>query len=897
MQRYRTDKGESREYGLAACRQSSRISPPHLLKGKLHCRLPVLVGLFAVLLYAHTIRHGYNMDDIFVLSPVAEVSEGFSYLSFFSKSYFSTEVSQDFGYRPIVLLSFAVERALFGNQPAVSHTINVLLYGLLSGMLLVLLRRLFSKSQAWLATFSVLVFVTHPLHTEVVSSIKNRDELLAFLCFVGCFLLLLRYTQQGRWQGLVAGAVLVLLALLSKKSALGPLALLPFGLLINKSCPGPRYLLVCLVMGLLLPLFSPLGPRENFLLLTGCSILWAAGYLLWGEPAAKLKQPQTVVATLLTLLCVIGLLYPEQPILLLLVALFSLLVGRLWPQYLLLYDFLLLMVVMASGYFYWSEVLLLAAGSYSLLRLHSQAGVSSHISFSSRYLYISSFLLAMLLLLHSTSYGLVSFMQIGLLLCMASALRWKAARWALSALSLYLLPTAYTYNGSLSFLFALGGMGYVWISVLWQRRVQRVAAFLLAGSMGLALLVSSPEGSYRSLLAKSRQTASSLLLTQQAGRPLHPIENPLAEPHDLTTRAVAVLYTYGRYLKLHLLPYPLRAYYGYAEWTAGTPSSPWLWGWTLLHVALVWLIWWLRARWPLCSFALIFYLGCLFPFSNAFVLVAGGVGERLAFTSVLGFAIALAYAAEALSRYFGRKVIIGCVMLVLLYSVASYRRATYWKDKETLYVHDASLTPRSAKLQQLLADFYLSQARANPTYSSHYLQKAEEHMRQSLSVAEAPYMHWYSMGLIFQLQGKVKEAAAAYEETLRLSPKHSDALFNLASCQASNRQPKAAATTYERYLEAHPKSEAAYANLSFLYFKRGEYTQALEVSLKATQQLPEKAGSWLNLGRIYLARKDTLLAISSFQRAQKLSPKDKQLRYHLQKLQLAMHKKKSKRDQ
>ena len=855
--------------------------------------LPFAVGLFAAILYAQTVRHSYNMDDIFVLESATKVENWHDFLSLFSKSYFDIQASPSFGYRPLVIASFALEYVLFGNQPFTSHVINVLLYGIICGWLYVLLLQLFGRSNPVLALFAVLLFATHPLHTEVVASIKNRDELLAFLGFVGCFLLLLRYTQQGYWQGLVLGAVFAALALLSKKSALGPLAMLPLGLLVGGKCfPSRRYLLVCLVMSLLLPFFSPLEMRKNLLLLMGCATLWAVGYLVWGSSPTKLKRPQPIIVSLLTLLFVFGLLYPEQPIILLLVALLSLIMGKVWPRYLLTYDLLLLTTVIAAGYLYWSEILLLSASSYALLRLHKEYTSLRYSHELSIYLYLSVLLLSTGLLLHSTSYSLVSITQASLLLSVASSFRWKTARWVLSGLCLYLLPTAYIYNGSLSLLFVVGWVAYLWISVLCQKKLQRVAAFLLFVGLGIGLITNNPEGRYRkSWQVSTSQSSTSLLLTQQAGRSLHPLENPLASSHSSLKRAVAVLYTYGRYLQLHLFPYPLRVYYGYEEWTGGRINSLELWVWVVLYGVIIGVAWWLRTCLPLCSFALIFYMGCLFPFSNALVLVAGGIGERFTFASVLGFSIVIAYAVVSLTRYYGVKAIVGCVLL-LLYSTASCTRASYWKDKETLYLHDVSTTPRSAKLHQLLADLYLLKARSSSVSSSYYLQEAEKYMKHSLSIAEAPYMHWYSMGLILQLRGKATEASTAYKKTLHLSSNHSSALFNLAACQTASGKLEEAASNYKLYLERYPKNEAAYANLAFLYFKQGTYDKALEIALQAAHQLPQKTSSWLNLGRVYLARKDTTAAISSFQHAQKLSPKDKQLHYHLQKLQLSVDTKK-----
>ncbi|MCK5029515.1 MAG: hypothetical protein KAR57_07770, partial [Bacteroidales bacterium] len=68
----------------------------------------------------------------------------------------------------------------------VSHFLNVLLYALTALVLFILLERLFSnhKSDKWywsLPFVASLLFLAHPIHTEVVANIKGRDEILSLL--------------------------------------------------------------------------------------------------------------------------------------------------------------------------------------------------------------------------------------------------------------------------------------------------------------------------------------------------------------------------------------------------------------------------------------------------------------------------------------------------------------------------------------------------------------------------------------------------------------------------------------------------------------------------------------------------------------------------------------------
>ncbi|MDV7399776.1 hypothetical protein RZS08_50645, partial [Arthrospira platensis SPKY1] len=74
-------------------------------------------------------------------------------------------------YRPLSLLFFALEYQFFGENPFVGHLFNLLWYALTCFVLWKVLRSLLSsmdaKSRDWISLMGTLLFVAHPLHTEV----------------------------------------------------------------------------------------------------------------------------------------------------------------------------------------------------------------------------------------------------------------------------------------------------------------------------------------------------------------------------------------------------------------------------------------------------------------------------------------------------------------------------------------------------------------------------------------------------------------------------------------------------------------------------------------------------------------------------------------------------------
>jgi hypothetical protein len=114
-------------------------------------------------------------------------------------------------YRPMLLVSIALDANLFGDWYAGYHLVNILLHAVVAVLLYAFLARLLALdekstgSSAYIALLAALVFAVHPVHTEVVNSVFNRSILLAALGMLGGLWWLLRYLDSHpvlAWAGL-----------------------------------------------------------------------------------------------------------------------------------------------------------------------------------------------------------------------------------------------------------------------------------------------------------------------------------------------------------------------------------------------------------------------------------------------------------------------------------------------------------------------------------------------------------------------------------------------------------------------------------------------------------------------------------------------------------------------
>jgi len=167
------------------------------------------------------------MDDEYVTTTANQKNEliekgiwGFGKI-FTSHSFIDGK--QNYEYRPVSIYSFAIEWSLFKNSENrvhFSHAINVILYAFIGIFLFKLLQILFQGKASTLSGVITLLFMIHPIHSEVVNSIKNRDELLSLLFALLAAIQTFKWIDQKQMWRIGLMSIFILLSLLSKKSNL-----------------------------------------------------------------------------------------------------------------------------------------------------------------------------------------------------------------------------------------------------------------------------------------------------------------------------------------------------------------------------------------------------------------------------------------------------------------------------------------------------------------------------------------------------------------------------------------------------------------------------------------------------------------------------------------------------
>ncbi|MBL0340654.1 MAG: tetratricopeptide repeat protein [Bacteroidetes bacterium] len=189
----------------------------------------IICSLIAFLLYANTLGHDYTVDDATVISNNKITKQGVAALpEIFTTSYRAGFWDRKEGlYRPLSVAMFAVEWQLAPESPFPGHLMNVILYALTAFLLMLTLASVFREYSLLLAFTATLLFVIHPIHTEVVANIKSRDEILCFLFAVLTLFYLDKYLRSNNKIFMVVSAIAFFFAFLSKENAITLIAIIP----------------------------------------------------------------------------------------------------------------------------------------------------------------------------------------------------------------------------------------------------------------------------------------------------------------------------------------------------------------------------------------------------------------------------------------------------------------------------------------------------------------------------------------------------------------------------------------------------------------------------------------------------------------------------------------------
>ncbi|MBE7443350.1 MAG: hypothetical protein HS119_12965, partial [Flavobacteriales bacterium] len=201
------------------------------------------ITILTFVIYGNSINNEYSLDDNIVVDGNVMVANGIKAIPKIFQTRYATG-KQEYEYRPLVTSSFAIEKQFFSQLPEsqtikdkkrkdkltqanISHFINVLLYAFTCILLYYFLSKLLHNYNIIIPLITTLIFLLHPIHTEVVASIKNRDEIFVLIGMLLSLLWFLKYSETEQLKYLIYGLFATFFALLSKPNSLMIFGLAP----------------------------------------------------------------------------------------------------------------------------------------------------------------------------------------------------------------------------------------------------------------------------------------------------------------------------------------------------------------------------------------------------------------------------------------------------------------------------------------------------------------------------------------------------------------------------------------------------------------------------------------------------------------------------------------------
>jgi len=193
----------------------------------------LLIGLLGLIAYSNSLRNEFVWDDVSSVQINKHITSPSYIPTIFKSDFHHSGRGQGNFYRPFLTLSFMMDYAVWELDPKGYHFTNMLMHIGVALLVFAVVKALFQKATVALVT--ALLFVVHPIHTQAVTYVSGRGDMLTNLFMLASFLLYWILSASAdkngsgerriRDVGCIIGAILCYVAaLLSKETAI----ILPF---------------------------------------------------------------------------------------------------------------------------------------------------------------------------------------------------------------------------------------------------------------------------------------------------------------------------------------------------------------------------------------------------------------------------------------------------------------------------------------------------------------------------------------------------------------------------------------------------------------------------------------------------------------------------------------------
>lgn len=802
----------------------------------------------AILVFSNTLTNGYNYDDTLVTqNQIVTSSASWSSINdIFTSSYYKDDMGYSFGYRPMVLLSFMLEHSIFSESPFTSHLINLILYTTSVLLFFNFLRKLFGDDKINLAFLASLLFLIHPIHSEAVASIKNRDEILAFLFVIGSGLMAFSYLDKKKWHFLLLSGLFFAAGMLSKKSVFPLSIVLPVGFILFREI-NKRELFI-----LFATFLAPAAVIASDLVLSKLALLIVVPFIALVLFLIFFKYKNDTLNY--TEILYKNILIVTISWLLLAYAIYQDNFGFVFLAFIMLWFstlenekniFQILLQLLFVGYFFKNNdfylvVFLIASGCsiYSILNKKVDYFNFILVLFSSiGFIYLGNSINKFILIFYTFLFFYISFRNAKISLVLAainfivSLLYFEIG---LFQIALILFSISININFLKNYFKS------------YFKNLILLASFLIFLMSSFYLYFSADLSQSPSSVKEINVAVNSNKNEISEGRRLEYMENTLVAPHTFNEKIATGVIVLGEYARLHFFPKRLSFYYGFSEIKTTDFTDYKVWGYAVLYFFLLFLgIYYLNKN-VIISFGIGWYFISILLFSNWIELVAGMVGERLAFTASAGFCIFIAAIIYELKPHFNfirPRRIEGIVLVVLiLLSIRTISRNNDWESPIKLMTNDIFHLDNSAQANNMLALSYMNESVTNTSLSNEtrfdYQNKAINYFSKAIAIHPYFFNYHFDLGRANVVVQNYTNAKKAFLQAYKLQPDNLLALDELTKRSFDLKQKDDTVYYGNLYLKINPFNEKIQELVAYICLLNKDFESAKKYAERGLSYFP-----------------------------------------------------------
>ncbi len=211
--------------------------------------------------------------------------------------------------------------------------------------------------------------------------------------------------------------------------------------------------------------------------------------------------------------------------------------------------------------------------------------------------------------------------------------------------------------------------------------------------------------------------------------------------------------------------------------------------------------------------------------------------------------------------------------------VLNFKKAGYTSRAVEVKVSIAEATKFEVKLESAAAEVERTMSesdklflKGNKLYGENKFAEAAASYEEAVRLSQNQWAYHFNLGLAYKKMGKAEEARGAFARALELNPDAFSVNKELAESLAKAGNYEEAKTLYRRALEIGSDDPDVLYNLGLCEVSTGETEAALGSFSRCVALQPDYADAYYQLGTIYINQNKTAEAVESLEKFLEMAP-------------------------